>query len=309
MNFQKNKIVVFSLLMMASFLTNAQQDEQSSLYMFNPLQYNPAYAGSRGDFNATVVARSQWVGIKGAPKNQFVSLNSPIKAKNMALGIHVSNDQIGAKTRTSFYGDYAYTLRFDNGTKLNLGISGGAEQLSVDYQKLIAYDPTETDYLSSFSQLNFNAGSGMYYYSDRFYVGMSVPRLFQSSLKNQAFVLSNAFTKRHYFLSAGYVKPINSVIDLKTSFLLKMVQNAPVTIDLNANLFFYKTFWVGAMYRFNESVGVNVAYQIKEKLMFGYSFDYPINGLNRVDNMGSHEIMLNLRLPDKNKAFGSPRYF
>lgn len=301
-------LVGFCLLTLSSTVYS-QQDEQSSLYMFNPLQFNPAYAGSRGDLNITGIVRSQWVGIKGAPKSQFFSMNSPIKVKNMALGLHACNDMIGAKSRTSFYGDYAYILRFQNGTKLNLGASAGLEQFTVDYQKLIANDPTDTDYLTSFSQTSFNSGAGAYYYSDKFYFGLSVPRLFESGLKNKSIVLSNSFTKRHYFIAAGYVKPLNSVIDLKTSFLLKMVENAPVTVDLNANLFFYKTFWIGAMYRFHESVGVNIAWQLKEKLMFGYAFDFPVNGLSRVNNMGSHEIMLNLRLPDKNKAFGSPRYF
>ncbi len=309
MKFQIINSIVVSFLLMISISSFAQQDEQSSLYMFNPLQYNPAYAGSRGDLNVTAIARSQWVGVKGAPKSQFFSLNSPIKAKNMALGMHLSNDGIGAKTRTSAYGDYAYTLNFRNGTKLNLGVSAGIDQLSVDYQKLVAYDPTESDYLTSFSQTNFNAGAGMYYHSEKFYVGLSVPRLMETSLKNHATVLSNSFTKRHYFFTAGYVKKINSVIDLKTSFLLKVVANAPVTLDLNANLFLYKKFWVGGMYRFNECVGVNVAYQLKEKLMFGYAFDYPINGLSRVSNLGSHEIMLNYSILDRKKAFGSPRYF
>lgn len=309
MKFQIQKTLVASIFLMFSSLSYSQQDEQSSLYMFNPLQFNPAFAGSRGSLNAVAVVRSQWVGVKGAPKSQFVSLNSPIGLKNMALGMHISNDQIGARNRTSFYGDYAYTLRLGRGRNLNLGLSGGGEQMSVDFQKLIVDDPTETDYLTSFSQFNFNAGGGLYYYSSKFYLGFSVPRLFQSKLINQSVVLSDSYTKRHYFLAMGYVMPINSVIDLKTSFLAKVTENAPVTVDLNANLFFYKTLWLGAMYRFNESVGVNVAYQIKESLMFGYSYDYPINGLSSIRNLGSHEIMLNYNIPDKKKSFGSPRYF
>ena len=226
----------------------------------------------------------------------------------MALGFNLVNDAIGAKNRTSFYGDYAYTLNFENGRRLNLGVSGGGEQFTVNYNKLMAYDPTETDYLSSFSQLKFNAGAGLYYYTSKFYAGLSVPRIFQSSLKNNSVVLSNSYIKRHYFFTTGYVFKVNSVIDLKTSILLKMVENSPATVDLNANLFFYKKFWIGAMYRFNESVGVNVAYQIKESFMFGYAFDFPINGLSRVNNMGSHEIMLNYSF-NRRKAFGSPRYF
>jgi len=308
MNSFRTKIILLIGLISLTFLINAQQDEQSSLYMFNPLQYNPAYAGSRGDFSVTGIVRSQWVGVKGAPKSQFVSMNSPLKIKNMALGMHLSNDAIGAKNRTSFYGDYAYTLNFDKGKRLNFGVSGGGEQISVNYNALIAADPTETDYLTSFSQFKFNAGAGLYYYSDKFFAGLSVPRMFQSNLLNKNIVLSNMFTKRHYFLTVGYVFKMNSVIDLKTSVLMKVVENAPVTADLNASLFFFKKFWIGAMYRFNESVGANVIYQIKESLMFGYAFDYPINGLSRINNLGSHEIMLNYCI-NKKKAFGSPRYF
>ncbi len=304
----KNKLAFVILLSFSTFKVNAQQDEQSSLYMFNPLQYNPAYAGSRGDLSVVGVIRSQWVGIHGAPKSQFLSLNSPIKTKNMALGFNLSNDAIGVKNRTSFYGDYAYTLNFENGGRLNLGVSAGGEQFTVNYNKLLAYDPTETNYLTSFSQLKFNAGAGIYYYTEKFFAGLSVPRLFQSSLRNNGVTLSDSYIKRHYFLTSGYVFNVNSVIDLKTSVLLKVVQNAPITVDLNANLFFYKKFWIGAMYRFNEAVGVNIAYQIKESLMFGYAFDYPINGISKVSNLGSHEVMLNYSL-NKKKAFGSPRYF
>ncbi len=305
----RNIKIILLLFIGLSFSIHAQQDEQSSMYMFNPLQFNPAYAGSRGDLSVTGVVRSQWVGISGAPRSQFISFNSPIKFKNMAVGANISNDMIGARQRTSFYADYAYTLNFSKGQKLNLGLSFGGEQFVLDFQKLLAQDPTEVDYLASFSQTNFNTGVGAYYFTNKFYVGFSVPRVFESKLVENGITLSNAFTKRHYFLMAGYVHPINSVIDLKVSTLIKALPNAPVTVDLNANLFMYKMIWFGAMYRFNESLGINAAYQLAESLMFGYAFDYPINGLNSVKNAGSHELMLNYTINHKKKAFGSPRYF
>ena len=308
MNIKKIRITVVCLLLTV-FTSNAQQDEQSSLYMFNPLQFNPAFAGSRGYLNASAVIRSQWVGISGAPKSQFVSLNSPLFIKNMAAGLHISNDMIGAKERTSVYGDYAYTLNLKNDKKLNLGLSLGGQQLVIDYNKLLALDPTETSILGNISQFNFNSGVGAYYYSDRFYVGFSIPRFFQTRLDNNSVTLSNSYSKRHYFLAGGYIYPINSVIDLKTSVLIKAVANAPLIADINANLFFYKKIWAGIMYRLNESVGVNVAYQIRESIMFGYSFDYPIGGLITVKNSGSHEVMLTYSINNHKKSYGSPRYF
>jgi len=296
------------LVFVIPVMSVAQQDEQSSMYMFNPLLFNPAYAGSKNDFHAVAVARSQWIGIKGAPQSQFISLHSPIKFRNMALGLHLSNDKIGARGRISAYLDYAYTLQLGKDRKLNFGISAGGDQISVDYSKLYALDPNDPQYLASVSQFKFNGGGGVYYHSNRFYAGLSIPRLVQAKLYEDDVLLSGSYIKRHYFLTTGYVIPINSVIDLKTSFLLKMVENAPVTADLNANVFFFKKFWFGGMYRYNESVGINAAYQLKESLMFGYSFDFPINGLSTARNFGSHEVMLSYQF-GKNKAYGSPRYF
>ena len=309
MNLNKIKITLFCFILLLNLSVVAQQDEQSSLYMFNPLQYNPAFAGSRGYLNASLVSRSQWVGLSGAPRSQFLSINSPLPFKNMAGGAHISNDVLGAKNRTSFYGDYAYTLNFNKGRRLNFGMSLGAEQIVVDYASLLAIDPSETELLTSFSQFKFNSGLGAYYYGDKFYLGFSVPRVFQSSLKNNSVVFVNTFIKRHYFLTGGYVFPINSVVDLKTSFLVKATANAPVTVDLNANVFLYKSFWAGLMYRYNESIGANIAYQYKEYLMFGYSFDYPVNDLVMVKNATSHEVMLTYSIHTKKNAFGSPRYF
>ena len=298
----------FLILFFYPLLLQAQQDEQSSMYMFNPLLFNPAYAGSKQEINVVGVARSQWIGMKGAPQSQFVSVHSPIKFRNMALGVHLSNDKIGARSRTSAYLDYSYTLQLGKERKLNFGVSAGGDQIGVDYSQLYALDPTDPQYLASISQFKFNGGAGVYYHSNRFYAGLSVPRLIQAKLYDGSVLLSGSYFKRHYFLTGGYVFPINSVIDLKTSVLIKMVSNAPVTADLNANLFLYRKIWFGGMYRYNESVGVNAAYQIKESLMFGYSFDYPINGLSSVRNFGSHEIMLSYVF-GKNRAYGSPRYF
>ncbi len=303
-----NKIVLVSSLVFLVNNYSAQQDEQSSLYMFNPLHFNPAYAGSHNDLSVVGVVRAQWVGIKGAPITQFLSAHSPIKAKNMAVGLNLVNDNIGARNRTSFYGNYAYTLHFKNRSKLNLGLSAGGDLMSVDYNKLVAKDADETDYLVSLTKTTFNIGSGLYYSTTRFYLGLSSPRILETKLKNKSILISNAYTKRHFFLSTGYVFPINSILDLKTSMLLKMTANAPITVDLNANLFLNKTWWLGLMYRYNESVGFNFAYQHKESLMIGYGFDFPINGLSSLKNAGSHEIMVTYDF-NKNKAFGSPRYF
>ena len=83
----------------------AQQDAQASMYFFNPLQFNPAYAGSRGSLNITGVTRAQWAGWGGAPRTQFLSIHAPIARKHIGLGGNLSYDQIG-------FGAYLYANKF-----------------------------------------------------------------------------------------------------------------------------------------------------------------------------------------------------
>lgn len=287
----------------------SQQDEQSSLYMFNPLHYNAAYAGSRECLSAVGIARAQWVGIEGAPISQFVSVHSPFKVKNMALGLNIANDKIGARNRTAVFANYAYTLRFKDDSKLNIGLSAGADMMSINYAQLIATDPDETDFLTNFNQAKFNIGTGLYYYKSNFYAGLSIPRLLTTKFEQNSVVLSSNYTKQHFFITTGYVHKINTIFDFKPSVLIKMTANAPITVDLNASVFYRKMFWGGIMYRLHESIGLNFAYQYKESMMIGYAYDFQINGLSSVRNMGSHEVMFCYDLNPKNKSFGSPRYF
>jgi type IX secretion system PorP/SprF family membrane protein len=303
------KIVIGFGMVLNVTTSFSQQDEQVSQYIFNPLYFNPAYAGTRGNLNVVGVHRSQWVGMKGAPMTQFLSLHSPITVKNMALGFNLTNDKIGARNRTSFYGNYAYTIKLNPKHRINVGLSFGGDMMAIDFNQLTAQDKDEVEYLTSFSKTTFNVGSGIYYHCDRVYLGLSTPRFLESRLSENNISFNQTYTKRHYFVTGGYVHPINTILDLKTSFLLKMTANAPMTLDINVHAFFNKKWWFGVMYRKHESIGANVAFQFKESMQIGYAYDFPINGLNTVKNAGSHEVMLMFDLNPKNKVYGSPRYF
>jgi type IX secretion system PorP/SprF family membrane protein len=281
----------------------AQQDAQASMYMFNPLQFNPAYAGSRGAMNATLVNRAQWVGVDGAPLTQFASIHAPIARKRIGVGGHISNDHIGAKYNTAVFADIAVSQPLSRNARLNFGVSAGMDMYNFNFTNLNPNDPTDNLYLVKSGKVAFNTGVGLYFHTKRFYAGASVPRLMNATWNNVNLAV------QHIFLSAGYVYPINTVTDLKLSSLIKVVKNAPVTVDLNANVFFYKKFWIGGMYRYNESFGLNMAIQLQEKWMFGYSYDYVYNQLRATKNMGTHEIMLTYDMNGRRSIYASPRYF
>jgi type IX secretion system PorP/SprF family membrane protein len=299
------KLILF-LLAVISLNANAQQDAQSSMYFFNPLNYNPAYAGSRGSLNFTGVHRSQWVGWDGAPTTQFVSVHAPVARKHIGIGGNLSYDKIGSRSNFTAMANFAYHMQLNaKNLRLSLGASAGLNANQYNFQSLIVTDQTDPTFLNSNSSMSPNFGLGAYLYGKRGYLGLSVPRLLQKSIDNNT---SNSFLQRHYYMAAGYVFPINSVFDLKPSVLVKYTNRAPVTIDFNLSAHLYKQFWFGALYRMNESLGFNASYQINDKLMLGYAFDFPFNKLS-YRNWGSHEVVISIDIRSKNNAFISPRYF
>ena len=300
------KKILLIIFIVSSLVSNAQQDAQASMYFFNPLNYNPAYAGTRGSLNLTAVHRSQWVGWEGAPKTQFLSIHAPIVRKRIGLGANLSYDNIGSRSNISAMGNFAYHLQLNSKSlRLSFGASAGINSNQYDFNGLIVNDNTDIHYLTSNKSVSPNFGAGLYLHSNKGYLGFSLPRLIEKSIDNNT---SKSFLKRHYYLTSGYVFNVNSVTDIKPSILIKYTQNAPITVDFNYSMFFYNKLWIGLMYRMHESVGFNSSFLVKEAFTLGYSFDYPINNL-RLNNFGSHEILFSFDLRSKNRAFISPRYF
>lgn len=286
---------------------NAQQDEQMSLYMFNQLYLNPAYAGSRNAVSALAVGRFQWVNFDGAPTSQWFSVHAPFLQQSLGAGIHFVNDRIGARTRTAAFADLSGSISLnDKHDRLAAGISVGADIVGYDFSDMIVNDPNDPYYNSSFSATRPNVGAGLYYYGERHFISLSTPRLFESSASIDTIV--QQLNTRHFYLSGGYVFDLNSVFKLKPSMLIKYTPQAPITIDANISLLMYDQIWAGLMYRYNEALGINVMYTVKNVFSIGYNYDFPINGL-RTYQYGSHEVFLRYDFTPKKSVYNSPRYF
>lgn len=286
----------------------AQQDEQMSLYMYNPLYFNAAYAGSRDAISTVALARFQWVNFKGSPMTQWFSVHSPILHKSIGVGGHVVNDQIGSRSRLAAYGDLSSSIKLNKKEdRLAAGINFGFDALSFDFQNANVNDINDPWTSSSFSVTKPNIGAGLFYYGKKHYLGISVPRLFESTIPDAQDVLQTVIS-RHFFIQAGYVFDLNSVFKLKPSTLVKYTPNAPITFDANLSLLMFDKLWTGIMYRYNESAGINIVYNIKQTLQIGYVYDFPINGLRNYQS-GSHEMVIQYDIKSKKSAYTSPRYF
>jgi type IX secretion system PorP/SprF family membrane protein len=303
------KLLCFIAVVLCAESSYGQQLEQSSLYMFNTLYFNPAYAGSRNAFSASLINREQWIGFDGGPSSQFFSVHSPIKNGVLNIGGHFNNDRVGARRKTSGFVDIATSLKLDSkNNRLNFGLSFGLEDYAFGLNELYAVDPNDILLASSMNGTRFNAGLGVYYFGDKHYLGFSIPSVLETMIEFQDSDIR--LNQRHFLLQGGYVFQLNSVIDFKPSTLVKYTAGAPIVFDLNASFLFYEKLWLGAMYRFDEGVGVNISFVLKEKFTLAYAYDFPLNRLLN-NQFGSHEVGLIFdfsKFRGQNKIY-SPRYF
>ena len=106
-------------------VASAQQEPVYTNFTQNTLNVNPAYAGSRDALTLTVLHRSQWVGVEGAPITQTLTLHTPLISERLGVGFSAMNDKIGPSNTSQAYIDLAYRQPLGDQFKLSIGIKGG----------------------------------------------------------------------------------------------------------------------------------------------------------------------------------------
>src|SRR5688572_12441709 len=110
----------------------AQQQSLHTMFMYNKLLVNPAYAGYHEHLCATGHIREQWIGFEGAPKTQSLSVHGPLSSQKIGIGFNIQRRSIGVSSATTIDGIYAYRVPTGTGT-LSLGVQASARFLEVDY--------------------------------------------------------------------------------------------------------------------------------------------------------------------------------
>ena len=288
----------------------AQQDPQFTQYMFNMLALNPAYAGSEDRVSIKALSRHQWVGFDGAPATQTLAVHAPVWHESLGVGGTVMRDTHGPITQYAIMADVSYRI-FMGDAKLAFGLKGGLNILQGRFAELNPLEPGDQVFQANVNtKLDPQFGFGMMYYSDRYFIGISTPKLLRTKFfeTDSLMFISEPGQRPHYFLSGGYVFDLGLYHKFKPTFLVKAVDGAPLSFDLSANFLFYDKFWLGAMYRHTDAVGALAQYHISNDLSIGYSYDYPLSPFRDYSG-GSHEIMIGIALGDPVKGIRSPRYF
>ena len=285
----------------------AQQDAQYTQYMYNTININPAYAGSRGVMSVFGLHRTQWVGLDGAPTTNTFSLNTPISNSNLGVGFSLVNDRIGPTSDNTISADISYTVKMNEVYKLSFGVKASGNIFNLDTDKLDpaqANDPNLQNFNNEFSP---NFGAGVYLHSDKLYLGLSVPNFLQDSKYNDNEVAVFQERMNFYFIG-GYVFDVSQSIKFKPAFLTKMVAGSPLQVDASANFLFFDKFMLGGAYRWDAAVSALAGFQVTDGLFIGYSYDMETTQLRRY-NSGSHEVFLRFELFNKVSKIVSPRFF
>lgn len=292
--------VVISLF---SLQVDAQQDAQYTGYMHNQLVINPAYAGARGVNSALAYYRHQWAHISSAPRTLAVSLHGPIAQKKMGIGVQIESDWIGIHNRLSAFVSYAYKIQVANNGVLSFGIQGGILNYSSDFTKLTVRDGFDPTFTQDTNTLRPNFGAGVYYNTQNFYLGASVPHLINQEISER-----DARQTRHYFFTGGFVVPLGDNVQLKPAAIVKYIPNeAPISADITANFILFDKLWIGGAYRFEDAVSALLMYQFNQKFRMGYSYDYTLSEIQNIQ--GTHDVFLGYEWGFDNDKVISPRYF
>jgi len=312
MKLKKTNVLIAAVLFCS--MCFSQQLPQFSQYMFNTISVNPAYAGSRETLNATVLHRSQWLGIDRGPTTQTLSVHAPLENEKIGLGLSVINDSPGFENFVFVYGDFSYTIKTGEKTKLALGLKAGLTHYNLD--QVFLNDPlvVEDPFFGNYSdRWNPNVGIGAYWHTNKWYLGLSAPRIINTDYNQTESSNGISYIAQErigYYFTGGYVFDLSESTKLKPSFLIKATNGAPLSTDLTAHVLINDKFWIGGSYRNNintSSLAALADFQITQEIRAGYSYDHYISDL-RPFTGGTHEIILIYEV-FKTKRIKSPRYF
>lgn len=304
-----NKLYFATLFVFMSFIdTFAQQDPHYTQYMYNMNVINPAYAGSKENLSFGLLYRKQWVEIEDAPTTFSLSGSAPV-GSNVGLGLSVISDKIGPVEENNVYGDFSYTLSLGGDHKLAFGIKAGATFHKVGLYDIGQNNPQPDDpaFSQNTSNTFLNVGTGLFYYTNKYYVAFSVPNMLKTAhldFDGRKFGTETS----HYFLTGGYVFDLNPNLKFKPFAMLKSAFNTPASLDVSTNFLYMEKFEMGLTYRLQDSFGAMVNYAITPSLRIGYAYDHIISDI-KVAAPSSHEVILLFDLSFSKKVSQSPRYF
>jgi len=296
-------------------LVDAQYFQHYSLYMFHPQMINAGAMASYEDINALLLHKTQWTDFDGAPRINFVDVNVSVSKIKSVFGAEFFQDKIGVHNYNQITIRYAYRLLASSESFLGFGTGLSFRFIKSTYTAVKTYEEHDPQFAQNLaSKVGINLPVGIYYYTEKFYLGLSVPHL----LYNQELVDSVSSSVRnkfdvsllHYHLFTGFNIVLSPNVDMYPSLLIKAVSGAPLQIDLAMRLFYQKIMGFGILFRTRSELGFILNYKMNDYFHIIYAYNYNFNKLSEVGS-SSHEIGFIVTIPSQRGRIriDLPRFF
>ncbi len=309
------KIISQFITLITITLMWSQQDVQYTQYMYNMSVINPAYTTNNiGVVNIGALHRTQWVGVVGSPKSSNIFVHAPINEK-IEIGFSLINDNLGDIVKeNNLFADFAYKLDLEENGTLSFGIKAGVTFFDVNFDGFVLESgsiSTDPDFADTINQSFFNIGTGVYYNTDTYYIGLSIPNILKAKHLERNNGKYQGTEQAHVFLTGGYVFNINNQFKIKPAFMAKAVKGSPIALDITTNVLYNNKFELGVGYRLEDAFIGMVNFRATPELRVGYAYDYTLSNLSPFSS-GSHEVFIlyDFYILNINKGFDkSPRFF
>lgn len=311
-------ILTLLVCISAIFCLQAQQETQSTFFMYNQALYNPGSVGSKGYASANAFYRHQWLGFDGAPVSQTVTFDAPLVGDRVGIGFSVRRFTVGINTDWRAAMAYSYKMQLTPDAALRFGIQGSVHYTGMNFNGsgiVVDKDNDQSFMNGEFTQkYTGNVGAGLHFnYKNKFWAGLSTPAFYPVTLGTNDNTLETAVETPHYYGSLGGLFDVSESVQIKPSMLIKYLTNAPVDVDINVSLILNRALMIGASYRLGgddsgESIDALIGYQVLHNLMFGLAYDLTLSGL-KDHNSGSVEVMLRYDVKSEKTDLENPRFF
>ncbi|HHM21516.1 MAG TPA: type IX secretion system membrane protein PorP/SprF [Bacteroidetes bacterium] len=304
------KKLIYTLLITFTAVSGWSQSEDIFTFnLFNQLNFNPAYAGAKEVLDAGAIYRNQWwSGVEGAPRDINLWGHMPFAGRRNGLGLNIISDNIGMDNIFKLGVDYAYRILLPNRKVLAFGLGAQFETARTNWAETNGSVQGGDSQIGTTDSRNsvFNIGPGIFYKTQKFYLGFSVPKLLANSLYDNKDEFNGSVNT--YFIQGGLSMPISHNVEFLPNAQIRINPNSPFDFDLNANVMFNDALMVGLMYRYEDSLDGLVVYQFTNGLRLGVAVDFTASELSKATT-GSYEIMVGYTFPCEDCKIVNLRYF
>lgn len=315
------KLIIFLLVIFFQGRLYAQDIQYSQFYA-NPLDLNPAFAGSTDLARLGLNFRNQWPGLNQSLLAYTAYGDFYSQRYSSGIGIIINGvRESSTQTQSNEIGlVYSYRLKLGENRYMQAGAQGSFVSRDAMFDQVILGTQLDIDngvviggagsaFKGESQQRNADLHAGLLFYDSRFWFGFSAAHLLKPEI---SYLEAGGNSMSIKYAVQGGVKfelPPGRIND----FLNNTNQDRSVSIDFNYKSqgfytqldfgaeFYFEPLILGLRYRGlptkydlpnHESLIGIVGFEFESGIDIGYSFDFTISKLGQSNSGGAHELSM-----------------